>query len=564
MALPGDTYDPWRGQVNEHPDALGADPPMRMRATGRRGTAVDVLTGLTAGVVAALLMTTVMLLLRSAFGLPTAAELVGDRFAPLIPARDFGGLISWAGGYNELKQLGVASVLLGQLATGALGGAVYGWLRGRSAQRPAPEPWYRRLEARFLIGFVGFLWIAALLVLWPVLPTNFAGLAPAQAMIATILTLLLSFGIFGGALAVLLRSLMPRPTTGPGGAQRADPGAGVAQVPRRSLLVGGLAVGLLALSGGLLRRLSDDATFAYDGLQVRGPDIEPITPNDRFYVVTKNVIDPDVNAELWSLTVDGTVTNPTTYSMSDLMALPPVDQEQTLMCISNTISGGLMSNAIWRGVPLRDVIEPAGVRPGTVEVLCRSVDGYSDSFSIEKALEPTTMLAYHMNGEPLPRRHGYPVRLLVPGLFGEKSVKWITRIELVPGDVAGFYEQQGWGPDFTIPTRSRFDGPDLRQPLAVGRPVRLHGTAFGGDRGVSSVEVTVDGGQTWRPARLDYPGSRLTWALWSYDWRPQSTGDFRLAVRATDQAGMVQTSRGRSVVPEGATGHHVLTAMVRA
>ncbi len=234
------------------------------------------------------------------------------------------------------------------------------------------------------------------------------------------------------------------------------------------------------------------------------------------------------------------------------------------MCISNTISGGLMSNAIWRGVPLASVLEAARVRPGTVEVLGRSVDGYTDSFSIEKALEPTTLLAYHMNGEPLPRRHGYPVRLLVPGLFGEKSVKWITRLELAPHEVDGFYEQQGWGPDFTIPTRSRFDGPDLGQPLAVGRPVRLHGTAFGGDRGVATVEVTVDGGGTWRPARLDYPGSRLSWALWSLDWRPQRTGDFRLAVRATDGTGMVQTDRGRGVVPEGATGHHVVTAMVRA
>jgi hypothetical protein len=116
-------------------------------------------------------------------------------------------------------------------------------------------------------------------------------------------------------------------------------------------------------------------------------------------------------------------------------------------------------------------------------------------------------------------------------------------LELAPHEVDGFYEQQGWGPDFTIPTRSRFDGPDLGQPLAVGRPVRLHGTAFGGDRGVATVEVTVDGGGTWRPARLDYPGSRLSWALWSFDWRPERAGDFRLAVRATDRTGMVQTVR---------------------
>lgn len=234
------------------------------------------------------------------------------------------------------------------------------------------------------------------------------------------------------------------------------------------------------------------------------------------------------------------------------------------MCISNSISAGLMSNAIWRGVPLSTLIDSAAPRGGVVEVLCKSVDGYSDSFSIAKALEPTTLLATHMNGEPLPRRHGFPVRLLVPGLYGEKSVKWITEVELVGEDVKGFYEQQGWGPDFVIPPRSRFDGPDFRKPFKVGQPVRLHGTAFGADRGVELVEVTVDGGTTWQPARLDYPGSRLSWALWSFDWRPAAAGEARLAVRATDGEGNVQDARGRPVVPEGARGHHVVTAMVRA
>ncbi|MDQ3554785.1 MAG: molybdopterin-dependent oxidoreductase, partial [Chloroflexota bacterium] len=544
------------------PGALAIFQGPHMSARGR--TAASLLSGLVTGIVAALLMTTVLLLLRTLFGLPTPAELVGDRFAPLIPARDFGGLISWAGGYNELKQLGVGSVLLGQLVTGAVGGMIYAWLRDRSARRTDDRAWHHRPAIRFLIGFVALLWVVALLVLWPVLPTNFAGLPPGPAMVATIVTLLLDFTIFGVALALLLG--MWRPTAGlrPGAADHLDAKPGGTHVARRGILTGGLGLLLLVLSGGLLRRLSDDATFAYDGLQVRGPDIEPITPNDRFYVVTKNVIDPDVVPGLWNLTVDGHVSRPVSYSMADIMNLPAVDQEQTLMCISNPISGGLMSNAVWRGVPLASVIEAAGVRPGTIEVLCRSVDGYTDSFSIEKALEPTTLLAYHMNGELLPRRHGYPVRLLVPGLYGEKSVKWITHIELLPHEVDGFYEQQGWGPDFTIPTRSRFDGPDFRQPVQVRRPIRLNGTAFGGDRGVAKVEVTVDGGATWRPARLDYPGSRLTWALWSFDWTPQRTGDLRLAVRATDGMGMVQTDRGRGVVPEGATGHHVVTAMVRA
>ena len=126
------------------------------------------------------------------------------------------------------------------------------------------------------------------------------------------------------------------------------------------------------------------------------------------------------------------------------------------MCISNYLGGGLMSNAIWTGLPLRDAVLAAGPRSGATRVVLRGADGYTDTYSLEKALEPTTFVAYGMNGAPLPVRHGYPVRILTPGLFGEKSIKWVTRIELVDHDVKGFYEQQGWGPSFR-----RSDSDDL-------------------------------------------------------------------------------------------------------
>lgn len=502
------------------------------------------LEGALAGIVAALAMISVQLAARALAGIPTPAELTGDRFAPLIPARDFGGLITWAGGYNELKQLGVLSTLVGQVVTGALGGALYGLLRARP-----------RRAAAFLIGFVVALWLGALVLFYPVLSTSAIGLPPEAARLVTAAWLLASFALFGLTLAIL-HAFMTR--------WRGADGAPAPLIGRRGLLTGALGLGLLALSGGLLRRLSDDATFAYDGLQVRGPDIEPITPNERFYVVTKNVIDPNVDAGLWRLSIGGLVDRQMTVDLGTLRAMQSVEQETTLMCISNSISAGLMSNAVWRGVPLRSLIDAAGPGPDAVEVVARSVDSYSDTFAIAKALEPTTLLAYEMNGEPLPRRHGFPVRLLVPGLYGEKSVKWITSVDLVATDASGFYEQQGWGPDFQIQPRARFDGPDFRQPIPVGQTVRIWGTAFGGDRGVSAVEVTVDGGQSWQSARFDYPGSRLTWTLWSFDWRPGAEGDVRLACRATDGQGNVQVAQGRPVVPEGARGHHVVTAMVRA
>ncbi|MBA2488623.1 MAG: molybdopterin-dependent oxidoreductase [Chloroflexi bacterium] len=506
-------------------------------------------TGLLAGLVAALAMTALMLVLRTVAGIPTPSELVGDRFAPLIPARDFGGLISWAGGYNELKQLGVFAVLVGQIAAGVLGGAVYAVLRDRGSRARG-----------FLVGFVIFLWLAALIVLWPVLPTNFAGLPPDPARVVTAASMLAAFALYGVLTAGLVKTLRPAREKPAG-----DASTGAAShLGRRAILVGAAGVGLLAVSGGLLRRLSDDATFAYDGLQVRGPDIEPITPNELFYVVSKNVIDPAVDGGLWRMAVTGQVDRPSTIDLAALRAMPAVEQETTLMCISNIVSGGLMSNAIWRGVPLASLIDQAGPRSGAVEVVCKSVDGYSDTFAIDKAMEPTTLVAYEMNGEPLPRRHGYPVRLIVPGLFGEKSIKWLTEVELVDRDVLGFYETQGWGPGFVIPTRSRFYGPDLRQPISVGQPVRLNGTAFGGDRGVAAVEVSVDDGSTWQPAQLDYPGSRLSWALWSFEWTPTAAGESRLGVRATDRQGNVQTGASRPVVPEGATGIHVVRATVQA
>lgn len=233
------------------------------------------------------------------------------------------------------------------------------------------------------------------------------------------------------------------------------------------------------------------------------------------------------------------------------------------MCISNPVGGGLMSNAVWQGVPLRSLLESAGPRSGVMEVVFRSVDGYTDTVSLDKALEPTTLLAYRMNGEPLPQRHGYPLRVVVPGLFGEKSAKWLTRIELVEGDRKGFYEQQGWGPTFVIPTRSRFDAPDFGAPLPSGTSVRLKGVAFGGDRGVSRVEVSADGGRAWQEARIDYPGSRLTWALWSHEWRPAGPGEYQLVVRATDGTGALQIATERGTAPQGATGYHQVTARVR-
>jgi len=249
-----------------------------------------------------------------------------------------------------------------------------------------------------------------------------------------------------------------------------------------------------------------------------------------------------------------------TLTLDDLMRLPGTSQETTLMCISNYVGGGLISNAIWRGVPLHQLLGMAGPRPEAVELVVHGADGYTDTIGMAKALDGTCFIAYGMNDEPLPPRHGGPARLLVPGRFGEKSVKWMTAIEVVAVDVKGFYEQQGWGPTFVIPTRSQFlnDGIEAR----LGNVVDLRGWAFAGDRGISRVELSSDGGRSWQPALIEYPGTRLSWALWRLAWQPTQPGDYQLVVRAVDGQGDLQSDQYRDTTPDGATGYHAVAARV--
>jgi DMSO/TMAO reductase YedYZ molybdopterin-dependent catalytic subunit len=234
------------------------------------------------------------------------------------------------------------------------------------------------------------------------------------------------------------------------------------------------------------------------------------------------------------------------------------------MCISNKVGDILISNAVWTGIPMATLLNAAGVKEGAVEVVLHSADGYTDTFAIEKALEPTTLIAIAMNGEELPDKHGFPARVVVPGLFGEKNAKWLTGIEVVDKETKGFYEKQGWGPSFVIPTRALFYVPELKNQFRVGSTLDLRGIAFAGNRGISKVEISLDDGKSWLPTTIDYPGTKLTWALWSYDWRPTAAGEFGMLVRATDGNGELQTAEKRSIVSEGATGYHRVVAKIVA
>jgi hypothetical protein len=509
--------------------------------------------GLLAGLLAGLVMTTVMLLLASVFGIATPLAILGDRLSVFIPADAFLALMGRVGGYNHMKQLGVGSVIAGQLIVGAAGGVFYAFKAySLSASR-------RRWFSISLFIVLPLLAVTALL--WPVLGTSYSGYPIRNATVITLVGLLICFIAFERTLVLSFAGLIGRSRSIPPEMEFSPP------IGRRALILGSL--GLLVVGGGaaVLRKLYRAATFSYDGTQYKGEIVQGITPNEQFYCVTKNVIDPIVDASVWRLEVTGLVQTRQRYKLDRLKSLPAVSQETTLMCISNGLDAGLMSNAIWKGVPMRALLEAASPRPEAVKVRLHGVDNYTDTIPLAKALDPSTLIAYEMNGERLPDRHGFPARAIVPGCFGEKHVKWITRIELAGADAVGFYEKQGWGPDFIVPIRSRIDVPYndawIDQATAA-KGIPLKGIAFGGDRGTSRVEVSTDDGKNWTDAKIVYPGTQLSWALWSYDWRPTNPADYTIVVRATSADGEVQTFDEKRQFKSGTSGFHKIVVHVLA
>src|SRR6266853_3204073 len=505
--------------------------------------------GLLAGLIAGIAMTVVMLVL-ACFGVATPLAIIGDRLSVFIKPGPFLSIMGRVGGYNHLKQLGVGSTMAGQLIVSALVGAVFGLLMRSNPQR--------RVTKWTMSIFVALPTIAIAIVLWPVLGTSYIGLPIASAGAITLIGFALSVLVFERTLVASFHFLT-RPKSG------TKSGEFTPAIGRRALILGGL--GVLIAGGGvvLLRKLYRAATFSYDGTQYKGRIVRPITPNDLFYCVTKNVVDPRVDVDLWHLELNGLVQNRATYRFQDLLGFEATEQETTLMCISNGLDAGLMSNAVWKGVPLRDLLDQAAPLSNAARVRLHGVDNYTDAIPLEKAMEPTTLLAYEMNGVQLPHRHGYPLRVIVPGYFGEKHVKWLTRIELTDANAKGFYETQGWGPDFIAPTRSRIDVPEYESRFSLGElnaPIEVKGMAYGSDRGISRGELSFDDGKTWRDAESYYAGGDLAWSLWKAEWTPDAAGDYVLVVRATDGEGDVQEFEEDRGWFSGVSGFHKIVVHV--
>ena len=288
------------------------------------------------------------------------------------------------------------------------------------------------------------------------------------------------------------------------------------------------------------------------------------TPNDRFYRIDTALVVPKIDPESWSLRIGGMVERAVELSLADLFAMNVVDSAVTLACVSNEVGGHLVGNAVWTGVPLVDVLELAGPTEPAEQVMAWSVDSFSAGFPLSAlGSDRTALVAFGMNGESLPFRHGFPVRLVVAGLYGYVSaVKWLERIELTTMDVDGYWIPRGWAKEAPIKIASRIDVPVRPQTTPGSQAVA--GVAWAPVAGVAVVELAIDDGP-WAPCRLERgsgPGrDGESWVQWFTVWDAEP-GLHHLRVRAWDQNGSVQSPGPKHIAPDGAEGYHTRRVLV--
>jgi DMSO/TMAO reductase YedYZ molybdopterin-dependent catalytic subunit len=294
------------------------------------------------------------------------------------------------------------------------------------------------------------------------------------------------------------------------------------------------------------------------------PGLTPyLTRNRDFYRVDTALRVPDVPVDRWSLQVHGRVDRTLELSYPDLLRLPLTERRITLTCVSNPVGGDLLGNATWTGVPVSDLLREAGIRPGADAVRSRSADGWTAGTPLAALLDERrgALVAVAMNGEPLPLEHGFPARLVVPGLYGYVSAtKWLVDLEVTRfADFEAYWTSRGYAARAPIKTGSRIDVPRPFARLDAGRVV-VAGVAWAQDRGIARVEVRVDDGP-WQQAELAAEDGVDTWRQWRWEWDAAS-GRHTLQVRATDATGETQTSRRAPIAPDGATGRHSVNVSV--
>ena len=297
------------------------------------------------------------------------------------------------------------------------------------------------------------------------------------------------------------------------------------------------------------------------------PSLKPstlITPNADFYIL--QIGDPAVlDAASWRMVITGLIEKPMPpLRLEDLTAMETVTAMRTLKCIGDPIGTEQMSNANWKGIRLRDLLEKVGPKPEAKVVVFRCADGYHTAIPLEEAMEAETLLAYEMNGVPLPTEHGFPMRLLNPGNYGTKNPKWIVNIQLA-AEHESYWEKRGWDPIAQVKLATMIGTPSEGEEITGGKVYTVSGAAFdaGNHGGIKKVEVSIDYGQTWEETEIWAKDSPLAWVLWKWDWQvPEKSEPVEIYARATAHSGVTQDEIGIEVEPVGATGYHMIDAAI--
>jgi DMSO/TMAO reductase YedYZ molybdopterin-dependent catalytic subunit len=480
---------------------------------------------------------------RFVFGAPLVPELLAEMIFAHAPIWMVEIAVGFLGEFaKHLAFLGCTVLYLIALMASTIG-----FLRYRA------ESGTSRIRRASPAAFALVVWVTTVTVLLPLLGAGFFGTRLRQGSLFTSIALLVVHAVYGIALAFATKQYLERPPSETAASKIVSRRRFVRGIGYSVLIVGvyDIAVSLFGswLQMGSGRVKKGDGVFP----NINNLALE-VTPNRDFYKVSKNAFDPQVDPRRWKLEIGGLVAKPLALSYEDIRAMPSVEQYASLACISNEVGGDLIGNALWRGVRVKDLLTQAGLKSGVVDLLLRADDDYTDSIPIERGLAEGTMLVYEMNGEPLTAEHGFPLRLLVPGIYGMKNVKWINSIEAVDFDFKGYWQRRGWDDRAEYKTMSRIDAP----ASSVKGEAIIAGIAFAGDRGVNKVEVSTDGGKNWEPAEIKSPPSRFTWVLWHKTWSPEQAGRHRIVVRATDGQGVTQTSQPAPPAPSGSTGFHAV------
>src|SRR5438270_2613021 len=481
------------------------------------------------GIVGGLALVGLMYYAGAFLGLRPLPQLLNEPLLSVMPGVVFGYLIDnlqHAG--KVVEEAGLIVLMLAALGLLGAASSVAG-LRWTSRHLP--------------FAFAGIGWLLVVGVLLPLGGLGFLGLNDG------VPTPLIWASLFAIYAVVLQFGEQPAPGLDPG--------------RRRVLTAVPIAIGAVSLGALGLRLVPDWYRAIFQAPESGTGCISPaVTPVQNFYVVSKNFGDPVVDGRTWQLRVGGLVDRSLNLSLSELRALPSIEEYVTLACISNNVGGDLMSTGYFRGVRLRDLLSMASPQPQGTWVAFRARDGYTESLPMSLVQgAPEVLVAYDLGGAPLPMNHGFPARVLIPGHYGMKGPKWLDSIDVVNQEARGYWEQQGWDHNAVAKTTARFDLPRDSEILRLG-PMEIGGVAFAGTRGISKVEYSTDGGSSWNVAPFDPPLSPLTWVLWRATWTPAKEGAYRLLVRATDAAGAPQDSRDAPSYPSGASGYHTIQVSI--